>query len=171
MKKLLYSLLIGAVIMGVGIGVTMLEISHWEISDYTEYLDNEPLENCKFTTDLDTQQVKTMQVYVWNSWRDRGDSIEIVEDKSLTDKIVADISYRGQAPVAYSDVHTSTVDNAEHETLCMRIHPGEFSSVKQIRNTIEEMFKTKVFYRDVSATFIEKVTIYTAYPEKIEIVK
>ena len=166
MKKLLLSLLIGSVIMGRGIGITMLEISAWDISDYPDYLVDMPLENCDVTIDMDLQEFENTEFYIYGTYRSMNNNAEIVEDKTMTDKFVVNIQYKGKEPIAYH--RTYEVDD-ETEYMDFVVHPGGFESFKLIRQVIEDMFENKVYYRDASPTIIEKVTVYTAYPEKIEI--
>ena len=167
MKKLLYCLLAGSVILGIGIGVTVLEISHWEISDYPSYLEKEPVENCEQTFQIDLQEFENTEFYSYSTYRDKNSNVEIVEDQTMTDKFVVNIQYKGKEPVAYHRIYES--DN-ETEYADFVVHPGGFESFKLIRQVIESMFENKVYYRDASPTIIEKVTVYTAYPEKINVV-
>ena len=46
------------------------------------------------------------------------------------------------------------------------VQPDYNYSLREIREMAQEMFETKVFYTGNAATLIEKVTVYTAYPEK-----
>ena len=166
MKKLLLSLLIGSVIMGRGIGITMLEISAWEISDYPDYLADMPSESCDVTIDMDLQEFENTEFYIYGTYRSMNNNAEIIEDKTLTDKFVVNIQYKGKEPVAYP--RTYELDD-ETEHMDFVVHPGGFESFKLIRQVIEDMFENKVYYLDASPTLIEKVTVYTAYPEKIEV--
>ena len=166
MKKLLLSLLIGSVIMGRGIGITILEISAWDISDYPDYLVNMPLENCDVTIEMDLQEFENTEFYSYGTYRNMSNNVEVVEDKTMTDKFVVNIQYKGKEPVAYP--RTYELDD-ETEYMDFVVHPGGFESFKLIRQVIDDMFENKVYYLDASPTIIEKVTVYTAYPEKIEI--
>lgn len=168
MKKLLLSLLVGSVVMGLGIGVAMLEISAWEISEYPDYLAEMPSENCEFTIDMDLQEFENTEFYSYNTYRNMCSNVEVIEDETMTDKFIVSIQYKGKEPVAYPRTYTMGVEN-EAEYMDFVVHPGGFESFKLIRQVIETMFENKVYYLDASPTLIEKVTVYTAYPEKIEV--
>ncbi len=170
MKKLLFFLLIGSVMMGLGIGVTMLEISAWEISDYPDYLADMPSENCDVTIEMDLREFENTEFYSYGTYRSMNNNVEIIEDKTMTDKFVVNIQYKGNEPVAYPRTYMIG-DESETEYMDFVVHPGGFESFKLIRQVIEDMFENKVYYLDASPTLIEKVTVYTAYPEKIEVMQ
>lgn len=170
MKKFLLSILIGSVVLGLGIGISILEISHWEISDYPSYLDTEPVENYNFTAEMDLQQFDSTEFYFRSSYRGEKAEVEIVEDAAMTDSFAVAVEYRGLKPVAYPHIYISDMQTGE-EHMAFTVRPGGFESFKLIRQVIEKMFEDKVFYLDASPTLVEKVTVYTAYPEKINVIR
>ncbi len=169
-KKLLVSFLAGALLIGTGIGVTVLELSRWDTADYPRYLEKEPVKTEEISEEFDIEDYEKISVYTaGQASRFRNEKmVEIVEDKTCTDNIVVVVDYKGKLP--YTDIYSyeTTDHSSQQDYLCMDIivQPDYNYSLSEIRQIVEEMFESKVFYRNNLNTLIEKVTIYTANPDK-----
>ena len=170
MKKLLLSIFAGAVVLGIGLGVTALEISEWDMAHYPAYLDVKPMTTCEFTQEINVQQLDKARLYAYRTFSGDERNVEIVADDTLTDSFIVKVEYRGEKPQV--DNH-SWADYDENdmvkEHIEVTVSPQYSMSFKDIKQALQEMFETKIFYRELTNTLIEKVTVYTAYPEKFEI--
>ena len=172
MKKLLISLLAGSVILGVGIGVTALEVSMWDTADHPAYLENKTVQTEEIVEKVDVTRLGEVNVYVSglsNGFRNDG-LIEIVEDETCSEKIVVKIDYKGSEP--YTSIYDFDYEDENGEmyrNMDIVVHPDYNYSLRQIREVAEEMFENKVFYTSNVSTLVEKVTVYTATPEKFDI--
>ncbi len=168
-KKLLVSFLAGALLIGAGLGVTVLEASRWDTADYPRYLEKEPVKTEEISKEFDIEDYEKISVYVaGQSGRFRSEKmVEIVEDETCTDNIVVIVDYKGKLPYTEMYSYETGVDD-NHQSLWMDIviQPDYNYSLSEIRQVAEEMFENKVFYRNNLNTLIEKVTIYTANPDK-----
>ena len=169
MKKLLVSLLAGAILIGVGLGVTALEISVWDTRRYPEYLEKETVQTVETEENINPQNYDKINVYVsgsYNGFRNNK-KMEIVEDKTFADTVKISIEYKGKVPyVHYYEYSQGGEDGESISRLEYIVSPTYNYSLKEIREIAEDMFKNKIFYTDNSATLIEKVTVHTAYPDK-----
>lgn len=169
-KKLLVSFLAGALLIGTGIGVTVLELSRWDTADYPRHLENEPVKTEEISKELDVEDYEKISVYVTGqSDRFRNEKkVEIVEDKTCTDSFVVVVDYKGKMPYSHIYSYENSDRNSRQNYWYMDIivQPDYNYSLSEIRQIAEEMFDSKVFYTDNLNTLIEKVTIYTAKPDK-----
>lgn len=171
MKKLLIAFLAGAMLIGVGLGVTALEVSEWDVVQHPYYLEKEELQTYTVVEEINPADFKEIDCYVSHAVRQSTTAyeiIEIIEDAGYTDTIKFEIDYRGQTPENYCWSYDGTDENGkEVYTLEYVIQPGYNQSLKVVRNMVEQMFKDKIFYIDNAGTLIEAVRVYTATPEKI----
>lgn len=63
-KNMLISLVAGAVVLGVGLGITALEISRWDTAQYPAYLDKEPVKTLEMTNETDVTEFESINVYI-----------------------------------------------------------------------------------------------------------
>ncbi len=178
MKKLMAAFLAGAILIGVGAGVTALEISEWDVVEHPYYLEKEQLKTHCIEEEFDMDNFSTIECYVSHAMRESlhsYDIIEIIEDSTCTDVTKIEVDYRGEQPESYWwDYGTDEVtadDSADNERIMQYIiQPGYNRSLRVVRKMVEQMFQDKVFYVDNASTLIEKVRIYTATPEKFDII-
>lgn len=171
-KNMLISLVAGAVVLGVGLGITALEISRWDTAQYPAYLDKEPVKTWEMTNETDVSEFESINVYISgmpNSFRSEK-LIEIVEDKNCKDNFVVKIDYKGKEP--FTDVYDFEDTNEKGEKfrrMDVHIWPDYNYTLREIRQLADRMFESKVFYTGNTATVIEKVTVYTATPDRFKV--
>ncbi len=170
-RKLLLAFVLGALLVGIGAGVTVLEVSRWDTRDHPAYLEKQAVQTVEQVAEYDVSEFENINVYATGRpyrFRDN-DLVEIVEDKTFKDSFKLVIEYKGKLP--YYDIYGwDNQDENGVETSCLDVvvQPDFNYSLGEIRKMAEEMFETKVFYTGNAATLIEKVTVYTAYPEKFD---
>ncbi len=171
MKKLLLSLFTGAFLVGTGISMTVLELSVWDMADYPEYIDSLPVQTCEFIEEINLEEFYKIDFYIQERYYtyDKTEKVEIVEDKSMTDCFKIYVEYKGKQPITYSYNHTVYENDNDKEYLSYSVHGDNAVSFKEIRQVAEDMFENRICYREIPNTVIEKVTVYTAYPEKIDV--
>ena len=168
-RKLLLAFVIGAMLVGLGAGITVLEVSRWDTQDHPAYLEKQAVQSVEEIAEYDVAEFETINVYATGRpyrFRDN-DLIEIVEDKTCKDSFRLVIEYKGKLP--YYDIHyweNEDENNIVNRRMEVVVQPDYNYSLREIREMAQEMFETKVFYTGNAATLIEKVTVYTAYPEK-----
>ena len=168
-RKLLLAFVAGAMLVGIGAGVTVLEISRWDTRDHPAYLEKQAVQTVEEIAEYDVAELETINVYATGRpyrFRDK-DLIEIVEDKTCKDSFRLVIEYKGKLP--YYDIHyweNEDENNIVSRRMEVVVQPDYNYSLREIREMAQEMFETKVSYTGNAATLIEKVTVYTAYPEK-----
>lgn len=171
MKKLLIAFLAGAMLIGVGLGVTALEVSEWDVVHHPYYLEKEELQTYTVVEEINPADFSKIDCYVSHAVRQSTTTyeiIEIIEDAAYTDTIKFEIDYRGQAPESYCWSYENTDEDGRVEyTLEYMVQPGYNQSLKVVREMVEQMFRDKIFYTDNATTLIEAVRVYTATPEKI----
>ena len=171
-KNMLISLVAGAVVLGVGLGITALEISRWDTAQYPAYLDKEPVKTQEFANETDVTEFESINVYISgmpNSFRSEK-LIEIVEDKNCKDNFVVKIDYKGKEPFtdAY-DFEDTNEKGEKFKRMDVLIRPDYNYTLREIRQLADRMFEDKVFYTGNTATVIEKVTVYTATPDRFKV--
>ena len=170
-KKLLLAFVAGAMLVGIGAGVTVLEVSRWDTRDHPAYLEKQAVQTVEEIADYDITEFEKINVYATGRpYRFRDEKIiEVVEDKNCKDSFKLVIEYKGKLP--YYDVYDWN-NQDENGTVTTRldvvVQPDYNYSLREIREMAQEMFDTKVFYTGNAASLIEKVTVYTAYPEKFD---
>ena len=183
MKKLMISFLAGAILIGIGLGVTVLEISDWETARYPEYLETVDSNLYVIEEPVDMENLDEVKVYLSTMYRDefrKRSMITVAEDKSCDESIVLEISYKGQEPDVYTYTYEDYSDNApvqidEQDRQNVKfighvaIHTSQYNSIADYRTVVQAMFDNKVFYENMDNCLIEGVTVRTAYPDKIKI--
>lgn len=171
-KNMLISLLAGSVILGTGLAVTALEVSEWDTASYPQYLEEMSVETHEMDKDISPEELEKINIYVstrTDSFRN-DKLVEIVEDTRYTDTIGIKVDYKGTQP--YVNVYEYDTDYNEgsvSQWLDIVVHPDYNYSLREIRQVAEDMFENKIFYTDNINTLVEKVTVYTATPEKFNV--
>ncbi|MBR4035995.1 MAG: hypothetical protein IKJ05_04595 [Oscillospiraceae bacterium] len=171
-KNMLISLLAGSVMLGVGLAVTALEVSVWDTAPYPQYLEEMTVETQEFVKDISPEESEKINIYI--STRTNGfrndKLIEIVEDARYTDTIGIQVDYKGERPyVNVYDYNSDYDEDTVSQWLDIVVHPDYNYSLREIRQVAEDMFENKIFYTDNITTLVEKVTVYTATPEKFDV--
>lgn len=168
MKKFIFSLIAGAVLIGVGAGVLFMEIADFTMVDYLPYvLEEKPKtftfeDNTIFAENPDKNI--SINIYLGDYFRYNG-SCQIVEDKSV-DGVEFYVKYYGQKPYfSFSDQWYEESDTtryyhfyAYHETYLP----------KDLLEAAKYMFQEKVFVTEPDNFYVSELIIRTNHPELIK---
>lgn len=173
MKKLLISLLIGAVLIGTGVGVTALEISDWQWLNSRPSLTALPVARVNEEFKIDVNKYDGVEVYLdyfytGNNGSFRDEVVKVEKDENYKDRICVEIKYKGEDPFCNFYDYDNT-DEGEN-TVSLYVDVISRGNFKEYKKIVEEMFENKVFYNHTDVSLIEKITVRTAYPEKITLV-
>ncbi|MBR2029197.1 MAG: hypothetical protein IKA10_09495 [Oscillospiraceae bacterium] len=167
MKKLIISLIAGAVLIGVGIGVMMMEIAEFSMTDTYPEIKNSPLQEFSFSDDTifdDSDENRTVNIhgYLGEYFHDFGIT-EVVEDKKI-DGIEVIIRYRGTKPEFRFNGYGYSTDNMYEYNLSAY---SRDIMPKQILEFAEYMCQNKTIVRYQDLFYVEKVIIKTASPQLV----
>lgn len=162
MKKLIISLISGAILIGIGLGVIFMEITQYSTLEYLPYVASQPLNshivnNAPIISAQDTNI--NFSDHCGYYFSEHG-SWEVVKDSSLNE-VKIEVFYRGERPriqvYNYGDNHYN-VNAYDYNT-----------SPKEIFDVVKYAFEEKVIIHDASNFLIEKIVIHTPNPENISI--
>lgn len=167
MKKLIISLIFGAVFIGAGVGVLFMELTEFTTAEYLPYIKQEKLETFTFTdnnifTETEAEKAK-INIYLGEYFEDNG-KCEIVEDKTV-EGVSITVSYRGQKPRFYFGENWYDEDN--NTQLYQLDCYTETYMPKEILDAAKYMFQHKVLITEPANYLVEKVEIKTSHPELI----
>lgn len=167
MKKLIISLITGAVLIGIGIGIMMLEITEYSMSDTYPFVSGQPVQTFSFTDNevFENAGDREVQVYAYlGEYFDDLGKYEVIEDKDV-EGIEVIIQYRGTKPDfnfhSYGYDHRGYVYEYSLSAYSRDIMP------KDILEAAEYMCQNKTIVRYQDMFYAEKVTIKTNHPELI----
>lgn len=167
MKKLIISLIFGAVFIGAGVGVLFMELTEFTTAEYLPYIKQEKLETFTFTdnnifTETEVEKAK-INIYLGEYFEDNG-KCEIVEDKTV-EGVSITVSYRGQKPRFYFGEHW--YDEGDNTQVYQLDCYTETYMPKEILDAAKYMFQHKVLITEPTNYLVEKVEIKTSHPELI----
>ncbi|MBQ7284473.1 MAG: hypothetical protein IJ339_00985 [Oscillospiraceae bacterium] len=169
MKKLIFSLIAGAVLIGIGIGVMMLEIAEYSMTDTYPFVADKPVQTFSFTDEevFENAGDREVQVhaYLGEYFEDLG-RFEVVEDKNV-DGIEVIIHYRGTKP--QFNFHSYGYDHRGYEYEYSLSAYSRDIMPKEILEAAEYMCNNKTIVRYQDMFYAEKVTIKTSKPDLIVI--
>lgn len=168
MKKLIFSLIIGAVFIGAGVGVLFMELAEFTTAEYLPYIKQEKIENFTFTDsnifgEAENEKAR-IDIYLDEYYEDSG-KCEIVEDKTV-DGVSITVSYRGKKPRFY--FNEQWYDEANDTQVYSLDCYTETYMPKDILDAAKYMFNHKVIVTDPTNYIVEKVVIRTNHPELIK---
>ncbi len=165
MKKLIISLISGAVLIGIGIGVMMLEITEYSMIDTFPFVSNTSSQEFSFSDDEAFEHENLpIQIYGYlgEYFEDFG-KVEIIEDNSV-EGIDITIKYRGTRPrFYYNGVYYSGED---YYTYHLSAH-SQGIMPKQILEAAEYICQNKTLVRYLDLFYVEKVIVRTSNPQMI----
>ena len=169
MKKLILSLIIGAIFIGAGIGVLFVEMAEFTSTDYLPYVQQTKTEKFVFDdTDIfsgtDSHNV-VVNLQLDEYFRTNG-SYKVVEDKSVQG-ISMEIEYHGKKPTFR--FHNNWYDKDNNTNWYTLYCYADTVLPKDIIDAAKYMFGNKVIVTSPSNYYIEKVVIKTNHPELITI--
>jgi len=168
MKKLIASLIAGAIFIGVGVGVFFMEIAEFSSTDYFAYIKEDNIKTFTFEDDSifteNTDEEVVINVYLGEYFRQYG-GYKIVDSPS-TEGIEISIDYRGSRPLFnFSDY--SGNDSTVYSLHCYQSTPMP----KEILDAVKYICQNKVIVRNSDMFIVENVTIKTCNPHLLKIEK
>ncbi len=169
MKKPLISFIAGAVLFGLGTGIFLLELSDWSISYDRLDLEGKPRQVYRTEADIDLSDARQMDINISGNtgYIQEHVQTEIIEDPQYTDSVLVEITYSGSEPYAYWYDYYNT--DSGQTCYSYLVRSDNYTSFAQFKATVQEMFRKKTFFQDLSNSLIKNVKITTAYPDKVNI--
>ena len=173
MKKFIFSLIAGAVFIGVGIGLFLMEIAEFTITDCLPYILEDKIDTFTFEDpDVFTEsRGETVQIHVYlGEYFKTNGEVEIVESPSA-EGVEISIDYRGTKPRfnfrdnGYNEINGETYISSYYLD-CYQNH----YMPKDILEALKYMCQNKVVVENFDTYCVEKLTIKTAEPNLLEIV-
>jgi len=167
MKKLMMMLFTGAALIGLGIGITLLELRDWKISEIRTDLMDRPVHTAKYERTVNPDEVDRLEItskYSYGYFGDYQPEIEIITDKNQTGEVLVEIDYRGHQPQVYQNVSWTGDEKVIHE---LWIDVNNYNDFASVYDLIQSIFDSKTYYANGECTYIEKITVYTAYPDMV----
>ena len=164
MKRMMLIFFSGCALIGIGAGITFLELRSWKISDYRSDLIEKPLETYEKTVCFEKDK-ETIDVEVNYYYQEiNNPPIDVVSDEKYTDSLLISVDYRGSRPQIYQSGWWEEDDRIHTSFL---VDTNSYTSMEDAFSLLESMFDNKTLYRYGENSRIEKITVYTAYPDKI----
>ena len=165
MKKLLISLILGAVFIGTGVGVLFMEIAEFTTAEYLPYVKQEKAETFTFTDSeiFDNSERAKIDIHLGEYFENNGKS-EIVEDKTV-DGVSITVTYRGEKP-RFSFYENWYDENRKAQVYTLDCYIETYMP-KDILDAAKYMFEHKVVVTEPTNYIVEKVVIKTNHPELI----
>lgn len=168
MKKLILSLIAGAVFIGIGAGVLFLELSEFTMTDYLPYIQTEKRDSFSFSDSeifgKDNSTEAEIDLYLGNYFYDSG-KVKLVEDETV-EGVDVKIIYRGEKPHFY--FHNSWYNEDENRSSYRLSCFAENYMPKDILDAAKYVFENKVLVKDFSNFRVEEIIITTSHPELIK---
>ena len=167
MKKFIFSLIVGAIFIGAGIGVLFMEISEFTCSDYLPYITQQKAETFVFEdenifSDNDGKTVE-IDIYLDNYFQENG-KCRIIEDSSV-EGVVFELKYLGQKPrFRFSQNHYIDPEKVSYNLYAYH----ETYLPKDLLEASRYMFTEKVFVRYPDNFYVSEVIIRTNHPDLIK---
>ncbi len=168
MKKLMTMLFTGAALIGLGIGITMLELREWKISEIRTDLLDKPVHTATYERTVDPEEVYRVEInhrYKYGYFGDYVPETQVVYDKEWTGQVLVEIEYRGYQPHLYQNISWRDDEKVIHE---LWIDTSYYTDGASVYDLIKSMFDNKTYYINGECTHVEKITVYTAYPDKVK---
>ncbi|MBQ8603283.1 MAG: hypothetical protein IJ410_00355 [Oscillospiraceae bacterium] len=169
MKKMIISLFTGAALIGFGIGITLLELRDWKISEIRTDLLDRPLQTARYERTVDMDEVDRLEIdhrYKYGHFGDYAPQTEVMYDKDRTEYVLVEIEYRGYQPRVYQSAYWENEEKVTHE---LWINTNAYIDGASVYDIIKSMFENKTYYTNGECSYVEKITVYTAYPDKVNI--
>lgn len=168
MKKLIISLITGSVLVGIGIGVMMMEIAEFSMSDTYPEIKNSPAQEFSYTDSAvfeDAGENKAINIYGYlgEYFQDFG-KFEVIEDNKV-DGIEIIVKYRGAKPSF--NFHGYAYEHRGYEYEYTLSAYSDNIMPKQILDMAEYMCTNKTIVKYQDTFYVEKVIIKTSQPQLI----
>ena len=138
---------------------------------YPPYILNWPSQSVNGEIDCDYSQ-DTVYLYgdfaiTTNSFR-QNDCIEFVTVPNLTDSLRVEIVYKGEEAEMYLNEYDYRMDEYGEYTIGVYIWPLDYNYYDNRPEDVAYMYKNKVNLSYSEPIVVEKIIVYTAYPEKFD---
>ncbi len=168
MKKLIASLIAGAIIIGVGVGVFFMEIAEFSSTDYFAYIKEDKINTFTFEddnvfTESNNKEV-VINVYLGEYFRQYGE-YKIIDSPS-TEGVEISIDYRGSRPL----FNFSDYSGSNNTTYSLHCYQSTLMP-KEILDAVKYICQNKVIVRNSDMFIVENVTIKTSSPHLLKIEK
>ena len=168
MKKLIISLITGAVLTGIGIGVLLMEIAEFSMTDIYPEIKNAPLQEYSYTDETvfeDAGENREVNLYCYlGGYFDDFGKLEIVEDQNV-DGIEITVKYRGDKPSF--NFHGYAYEHRGYEYEYSISAYSDDIMPKQILEMAEYMCTNKTIVKYQDLFYVENVTVKTSQPQLI----
>ncbi len=166
MKKFIFSLIVGAIFIGAGIGVLFMEISEFTYADYLPYVTQQKTQSFTFEDDsiFKDNDGKTVEIDIYfdNYFQENG-KCNVIEDNSV-EGVKVEVKYHGQKPRFRFD-QNHYIDPAKSSYNLYAYH--ETYLPKDLLDAGRYMFTEKVFVKHIDNFYISEVIIKTNHPDLI----
>ncbi len=163
MNKMLSIFFSGCMLIGIGLGVTVIELKNWRFLDENPCLLDMPQETYTQNIAFDTTKPSNIEIY-WYSHDFTYENVIIEEKMDCTDNIEIEIIYRGAAP----GISLGSIGNNADKYNLFIFEDGY--DIMHHYDIVKSMFVNKAFYRWSNVTHIDKIMLYTASPENLRLV-
>lgn len=166
MKKFIISLIAGAVLIGIGVGVLFMEIAEFSSTEYFAFIMEDKIDTFTFEDDgifkTDGQQVE-IDIYLGEYFKKYG-KYEIVESPA-TEGVEISIDYRGAKPLFQFR------DYSGNEDIVYSLHCYQSTLMpKEILDAAKYICQNKVIVENADMYIVEKVTIKTSNPHLVKVI-
>ena len=166
MKKMMTLFFAGCILAGMGLGLTVVELKDWKSVPFRTDLAEKPLQTHTEKLYIDLQEYSSIEINLNGNYHNHPHpETEIIYDAQYTGEIGFTIEYRGGRPGVYNGGWWNT-ENGNKALRCW-IDTVATDDISEMFRLIGMMFNNKTYYKSAVATYIEKVTVYTAWPDKI----
>ena len=172
MKKFIISLITGAVLIGVGVGITFMEIAQFSTTDYLTYISNDSIETFTFSDQGIFEESEgnpvSINVYLGEYFR-QNHNVQIVESPAV-EGVEISIDYRGIKP--RFEFWNHTYSSTESGKTVYQYSLGCYTDTlmpKDILQAAKYICQNKTVPQDFTLYKIEKVVIKTSKPQLIRI--
>ncbi len=153
----------GCILIGIGIGITFVELKDWNVVDENPDLLNMPQET--FTQELAFTTERPTDIRVnWYRHNFTYENISVEERSDCTDNIKIEITYRGIRP------GVSASSNGNESTMYHLWIFEDGTDILHDYDIVKSMFENKLIYKWNNITHIDKIVLYTAKPENLKLV-
>ena len=172
MKKLIISVITGAILIGIGICVTVFEVAQFDVSETLPYIKSS--KNEVYTLKEDENIFKNnkeiyLNYYLGSYFSDYG-KITVQEDKNI-EGIQIDIIYSGKKANFYLDSyyheHAAEVYDEDSFTELYIRRAGVSFTPKEALEIAQYIFKNKTFIEHAEPYYVKEVIVRTANPQLI----
>ena len=172
MKKLMMIIFSSAAMIGTGIGITMLELRDWKSSEIRTDLLDKPVHTAVYERTVDLTAVDLLEIeskYTQGYFSRYQPETEVIYDKTQTGQVTVEIQYRGHQPSVGQSIYWYNEESAEEKVIHqLWIDINNYNDFVSVYDMAKSMFENQTYYTNGECTYVEKITLYTAYPDKIK---